>query len=107
MFFLLYRIEDVFNNLSQVLAKQPPRAAFPSPSGGAAPSETAAFSGGEKKSGAYSAPNGLKNFRRSMRIPNMSLVLKFDNGKVVSIANEQTESHSHPVPYYNIDDIRS
>ena len=42
-----------------------------------------------------------------MRIPNMCLVLKLDNGKVVSIANEQTdrktESHSHPVPYYNID----
>ena len=32
-------------------------------------------------------------------IPNMCLVLKFDNEKVVSVANEQT----HPVPYYNID----
>ena len=34
-----------------------------------------------------------------MRIPNMCLVLKLDNGKGVSIANEQT----HTVPYYNID----
>ena len=34
----------------------------------------------------------------------MCLVLKLDNGKVVSISNEQTEeSHNHPVPYYNID----
>ena len=32
MFFLLYRIEDIFNNLSQVLAKQPPPEAFPTPS---------------------------------------------------------------------------
>ena len=36
----------------------------------------------------------------------MCLVLKLDNGKVVSIANKQTESHSHPVPYYNIDTMR-
>ena len=39
----------------------------------------------------------------------MCLVLKSDNGKVVSIANEQnhrqTESWQHPVPYYNIDAI--
>ena len=34
-----------------------------------------------------------------MRIPNICLVLKLDNGKMVSIADEQT----HPVPYYNID----
>ena len=33
----------------------------------------------------------------------MCLILKLDNGKVVSIANEQTESCQHPVPYYNID----
>ena len=37
----------------------------------------------------------------------MCLVLKFDNGKVVSKTNEQTESQTdscqHPVPYYNID----
>ena len=30
-----------------------------------------------------------------MRIPNICLVLKLDNGKVVSIANEQTESQNH------------
>ena len=29
----------------------------------------------------------------------MCLVLKLNNGKMVSIADEQT----HPVPYYNID----
>ena len=53
--------------------------------------------------GTCGAPNGFKNLTRSMRIRNMCLVLKLDNGKVVSIANgqidRQTESHSHPVPY--------
>ena len=39
--------------------------------------------------GTYSAPNGSKNFTCAMRIPNMCLVLKLNNGKVVSIANEQ------------------
>ena len=34
-----------------------------------------------------------------MRIPNICLVLKLDNGKMVSIADEQT----HPIQYYNID----
>ena len=38
----------------------------------------------------------------------MCLVLKSDNGKVVSIANEQnhrqTESCQHPVPYYYMDE---
>ena len=44
-----------------------------------------------------------------MKMTNMCLVLKSDNGKVVSIANEQnhrvrqTESCQHPAPYYNID----
>ena len=33
--------------------------------------------------------HGFKDFRRVIRIPNMYLVLKLDNGKVVSIANEQ------------------
>ena len=33
----------------------------------------------------------------------MCLVLKLDNGKMVSIADEQT----HPVPYYNIDYVYS
>ena len=58
----------------------------------------------EKKNwGAFGAPNGFQNVTRSMRIPNMCLVLKSDNGKVVSIANgqnhRQTESPNHPVPY--------
>ena len=35
--------------------------------------------------------HNFKNVRRVMRIPNMCLVLKLDNGKVVSIANGQTE----------------
>ena len=35
----------------------------------------------------------------------MCLVLKLDNGNVVSIANEQTESCQHPVPYHSIDII--
>ena len=99
------------------------------PSGGEAPSapnwETAAFSGGKRKTlswresaasggvekkitwGAAGAPNGFKNFRWAMRIPNMCLVLKLDNGKVVSIAHTQTESQTdrqtdtqnHPIPY--------
>ena len=42
--------------------------------------------------GAYGAQNGFKNFRWAIRIPNLCLVLKLDNGKVVSIANDQTES---------------
>ena len=63
------------------LTKHPPSAGFPSPSGGAAPSVPPL--GG--------TPNGFKNLTRSMRIPNMCLVLKLDNGKVVSIANGQTD----------------
>ena len=39
--------------------------------------------------GTCGAPNDFKNVTRSMRIPNMCLVLKLDNGKVVSIANGQ------------------
>ena len=35
--------------------------------------------------------HGFKDVRRVMRIPNMFLVLKLDNGKVVSIANRQTD----------------
>ena len=38
--------------------------------------------------------HSFNNFRRVMRIPNMCLVLKLDNRKVVSIANEQTESQT-------------
>ena len=56
----------------------------------------------KKESGALcalGAPNGFKNFRRAMRILNLCLVLKLDNGKVVSIANEQTDGQIHPVRY--------
>ena len=56
--------------------------------------------------GACDAPNGFKNLTRAMRIPIMSLVLKLDNGKVVSIANEQTESQTdrqnHRAIHYRI-----
>ena len=43
---------------------------------------------------------GARSFRnvcRVMRIPNMCLVLKLDNGKVVSIANRQIESQNHGI----------
>ena len=46
--------------------------------------------------GASAAPNGFKNFRRAMRIPNMYLVLKLDNGKVVSIADGQNHRVTEP-----------
>ena len=39
--------------------------------------------------GACGSQNGFKNFRWGMRIPNMCLVLKLDNGKVISIADGQ------------------
>ena len=46
--------------------------------------------GGDKKNwGAWGAPNGFKILTLAMRILNMCMVLKLDNGKVVSIANEQ------------------
>ena len=48
------------------------------------------------KSPAPTAPLSCKNFRRVMRIPNMYLVLKLDNGKEVSIANEQTDRITQP-----------
>ena len=48
-----------------------------------------AFGGGKKNK--IGVPHSFKNLRRVMRIPNMCLVLKLDNGKVVSIANGQTE----------------
>ena len=66
-------VKIVFKLEYKKLAKHPPSAGFLSPSG-----ETA-----------RSTPHSFKNFRRVMRIPNMYLVLKLDNGKVVSIANEQ------------------
>ena len=65
--------------------------------------EFATFGDGKKNWSDWSTPNGFKDFRRAMRIPNMCLVLKLDNEELVSIANEQTESktesQSHPVPY--------
>ena len=59
----------------------------------------AALGGDEKKFGAPTAPHvhSFKNFRRVMRIPNMCLVLKLDNVKVVSIANGQTDRQSDSV----------
>ena len=49
-------------------------------------SGSGAFGGGKrKKIGAPAAPpNCFKNFHWAMKIPNMCLVLKLDNGKVVS-----------------------
>ena len=104
-----------FINYLHILAKQPPSAGIPSPSGEAVPplgavgapsGETAAFGGGERRIegekknwGAMGATNGFKNLTCAMRIPNMCLVLKLDNMKVVSIADKQTESQSHPVAY--------
>ena len=44
-------------------------------------------------------PHSFIHFRRVMRIPNMCLVLKLDYGKVVSIANEQTESQTESIIY--------
>ena len=73
--------------------------------------ETAAFGGGKrtasKKIGALWAPRiwggplgavayaafggDNKKLTRAMRIPNMCLVLKLDNGRVVSIVNELSD----------------
>jgi len=66
------------------------------------PPPSAAVKEGKKNIGVPTAPllggacgaQSFKIFRRVMRIPNMCLVLKLDNGKVVSIANEQTESQT-------------
>ena len=101
----------MFSNLDK-LAKYPPSVGFPLPSRGVAPPapiwETAAFGDGERKKrkkknwGALGAPNSFKNVTRSMRIPNMCLVLKLDNGKVVSIANEQNHRQNHANIQYRI-----
>ena len=63
--------------------------------------ETPAFDGislalgaAKKIIGAPAAPHSFKNFRKVTRIPNMCLVLKLDNGKIVSIANGQTDRHT-------------
>ena len=65
-----------------------------------APWATLIWGGGDKRLekknwGACGAPNGFKNLTHFMRIPNMCLVLKLDNGKVVSIANGQNHG---PLP---------
>ena len=54
-----------------------------------------ATEGGEEKRSLFYK----KNFRRAMQITNMCLVLKLDNGKVVYIADEQTDGQTHPVRY--------
>ena len=62
-------------------------------------------SGGDKKNcGTCGAAEGFNNSTREMRIPNICLVLKLDNGKLISIAHEQTQNH--PVPHSNIDMYR-
>ena len=48
---------------------------------------SAAFSGDKKNWATSGAPNGFKDWTRAMMIPNMCLVLKLDNGKVVSIVS--------------------
>ena len=101
----------IFLNEYSTTRELPPSAGFPSPTGGTAPAAQrlgrprrplcAAFGSGKKRKknwGAYGA-HSFKNVRRVMRIPNMCLVLKLDNGKVVSISNGQTEWPNHPVPY--------
>ena len=60
--------------------------------------------GAKKKIKAPGAPHSCKeNVRGIMRIPNMCLVLKLNNEKVVSIAKEQTDAQTdaqnHSVPY--------
>ena len=64
--------------------------------------------------GAESAPSGaavsaaikiigdFKNFRGVMRIPNMCLLLKLDNGKMVFIANGQPDRQNHRTIQYRI-----
>ena len=73
-----------------ILAKQKPSAAFPSPSGGA-PGLVVV----KEKRKKIGVPD-FRNFCRAMRIPNMCLVLKLDNGKVVTMADEQTDGEKPP-----------
>ena len=65
--------------------------------------ETAVFRGGKKQNRvptALHSPHGFKNFGMVMGIPNFCLVLKLDNGKAVSILDEQTDGRkSYPVRY--------
>ena len=54
----------------------------------------------------FKTPHSFKYFRRVMRIPNMCLVSKLVNGKVVSIANGQnyriTDGQNHRTTQYRI-----
>ena len=52
--------------------------------------------GKRKQIGAPVAPHSLRNFRWIMGIPNMCLVLKLDNEKVVSKVNEQNHRVTEP-----------
>ena len=87
---------------------------FPSPSWAAAPIWETKWANKKLKNwGAQGAPNGFKNLTRSMMIPNMCLVLKLDNGKEVSIANEQTDRITEPSStvlvyrYFNMQETKS
>ena len=62
------------------------------------------FEIGQRESGAPTAPHvsgafgdlyGFKNLTHSMRIPNMCLALKLDNGKVVSSPIKELSGASH------------
>ena len=75
----------------EILAKHQPSAGFLSPSGRAAPSAGASEG---KYLGCRRRPKFI--FRRVMRIPDMSLVLKLDNGEVITTANEQTDRITQP-----------
>ena len=45
--------------------------------------------------GRLRCPKWSYSFRRAMRIPNMCLALKLDNGKVVSMAHKHTQTDRH------------
>ena len=92
---------------SYILAKKPPSVAFPSLSEKAPPSAVfllkkkklwrpfgAAVKNNNNNRGSCGVPNGFKNVRRPMRISNMCLDLKLDNGKVVFIEHKQTDRHT-------------
>ena len=108
-------VDLFFCIVTKILAKHQPSAGFPSASGGAAPlghfrhppiCETAAFGDGKRKEKnkinwcAGGAINGFKNWTCVMRIPNMCLVLKLDNGN--RITDRQRESQNHRAIQYRI-----
>ena len=61
-------------------------------------SANATFGGDKKNKREFGAPSAppISDVTRSMRIPNVCLVLKLDNGKVVCIANRQTHRVTQP-----------